>query len=58
MMRLGESISWNETELFFESILHENRSVTDLLGANYSYLNDHWPADYGIPGVKAPHSGA
>jgi hypothetical protein len=42
----------NETELFFESILHENRSVMDLLGANYTYLNDRLARYYGVPGVE------
>ena len=48
---LGEAFL-NETELFFESILHENRSVMDLLGANYTYLNDRLARYYGIPGVE------
>jgi cytochrome c553 len=42
----------SETELFFESILRENRSVLDLLGANYTFLNDRLAAYYGIPGVE------
>jgi hypothetical protein len=48
---LGEAFL-NESELFFESILHENRSVIDLLGANYTYLNDRLAHYYGIPGVE------
>jgi hypothetical protein len=48
---LGEAFL-NETELFFESILRENRSVMDLLGANYTYLNDRLARYYGIPGVE------
>lgn len=40
-----------ETELFFESILRENRSVFDLLSANYSYLNQRLAEHYGVPGV-------
>jgi hypothetical protein len=48
---LGEAFL-NETELFFESILYENRGVIDLLGANYTYLNDRLARYYGIPGVE------
>ena len=29
-----------ETQLFFESIIRENRSVIDLLGADYTFLNE------------------
>jgi mono/diheme cytochrome c family protein len=40
-----------ETELFFESVLHENRSVLDLLDADYTFLNERLAKHYGIPGV-------
>jgi hypothetical protein len=40
-----------ETELFFASILRENRSVLDLLGANYSFLNQRLAEHYGIPNI-------
>jgi mono/diheme cytochrome c family protein len=40
-----------ETEMFFESILRENRSVFDLLDANYTFLNQRLAEHYGIPGV-------
>jgi hypothetical protein len=40
-----------ETELFFASILRENRSVLDLLDANYSFLNQRLAEHYGIAGV-------
>jgi hypothetical protein len=40
-----------ETELFVESILRENRSVIDLLGANYTFVNDRLARHYGISGV-------
>ena len=40
-----------ETELFFESILRENRSVFDLLNANYSFLNQRLAEHYGVPGI-------
>src|SRR5262249_400513 len=40
-----------ETELFFESILRENRSVLDLLDADYTFLNQRLAEHYGVPGV-------
>ncbi len=40
-----------ETELFFESILRENRSVLDLLTADYTFLNERLAIHYGIPGI-------
>jgi hypothetical protein len=44
-----------ETELFFESTLREDRSVLDLLRADYSYLNERLARHYGIPGVLGSH---
>ena len=40
-----------ETELFFESVLHEDRSVVDLLDANYTFVNERLAKHYGIPHV-------
>jgi hypothetical protein len=40
-----------ETELFFESIMRENRNVLDLLRANYSFLDERLAKHYGIPNV-------
>lgn len=40
-----------ETELFFESIVREDRSVLDLLKADYTYLNERLAKHYGIPHV-------
>jgi mono/diheme cytochrome c family protein len=40
-----------ETELFFDSIIRENRSVLDLLDADYTFLNERLARHYGIPGV-------
>jgi hypothetical protein len=37
-----------ETELFFASVLRENRPVTDLLDADYTYLNQRLAEHYGI----------
>ncbi len=40
-----------ETELFFDAVLRENRPVTDLLSANFTYLNQRLAEHYDIPGV-------
>ena len=40
-----------ETELFFQSIMREDRSVLDLLRANYTYVNGRLAKHYGIPNV-------
>jgi len=40
-----------EVEMFFESIMREDRSVVDLLDADYTFLNDRLARHYGIPGV-------
>ena len=40
-----------ETELFFESIVHEDRSVLDLLRADYTFVNERLAKHYGIPNV-------
>jgi hypothetical protein len=38
-----------ETEMFFQSILDENRSVLTLLDADYAFLNDRLADHYGLP---------
>ena len=40
-----------ETELFLDSILRENRSVLDLLTANYTFVNERLAKHYGIPNI-------
>jgi hypothetical protein len=40
-----------ETELFFGSIMHEDRSVLDLLTADYTFVNERLARHYGIPNV-------
>ena len=44
-----------ETELFFESIMREDRSVVDLLDADYTFLNERLARHYGIPFVHGDH---
>src|SRR5215207_2253725 len=43
-----------ETELLFESLLRENRSVLDLLDADYTYVNERLAKHYGIPNIYGP----
>lgn len=43
-----------EARLFLRSVLLENRSVLDLLNANWTFLNESLARHYGIPGVLGP----
>lgn len=40
-----------ETEMLFASILRENRSVLDLLNADYTFLNERLAEHYGVPKI-------
>jgi len=40
-----------ETEMFFDSILREGRSVLELLTADYTFVNERLAVHYGIPNV-------
>jgi hypothetical protein len=40
-----------ETTLFFDSIMREDRSVVDLLNADYTFVNERLARHYGIPEV-------
>jgi hypothetical protein len=44
-----------ETELFFEYILREDRSVLELLDADYTFLNERLARFYEIPNVYGSH---
>ena len=44
-----------ETELLFEHILRENRSVVELLSANYTFVNERLARHYDIPNVQGSH---
>ena len=44
-----------ETELFFESVVREDRSVLNLLDADYTFVNERLAAHYGMPQVKGSH---
>jgi mono/diheme cytochrome c family protein len=41
-----------EAELFFDSVVREDRSTVDLLMANYTFVNERLAQHYGIPNVK------
>ncbi len=41
-----------ETERFFEAIIREDRPVTDLIDADFTFLNEELARYYGIEGVK------
>jgi hypothetical protein len=41
-----------ETELFFKSVIREDRSALDLLRADYTFLNERLATHYGIGDVK------
>lgn len=44
----------SETRLFLRSLIRENRSVLDLVNADYTYLNERLARLYGIDGVIGP----
>ena len=41
-----------ETELLFETIIREDRSVLDLLNADYTFVNERLARHYGIPNIR------
>jgi hypothetical protein len=43
-----------EAEMFFKSILSEDRSVLELLSADYTFVNGRLAAHYGIPNIYGP----
>ena len=40
-----------ETELFFRSVMDEDRNVLDLMTADYTFLNERLAKHYGVPGI-------
>ena len=44
-----------ETELFFNSMLREDRPVSDLLDADYTFVNARLALHYGIPSIYGSH---
>lgn len=41
-----------ETELFFNAIVQENRSIIDFLDADFTFLNERLAQHYGVTGIK------
>ena len=44
-----------EAELFFASIMREDRSVVDLMTADYTFVNERLARHYGIPNIYGTH---
>ena len=44
-----------ETELLFRSVLNEDRSVVDLLTADYTFVNERVATHYELPGIYGDH---
>jgi hypothetical protein len=44
-----------ETEMFFNSLVREDRSLLDLYRADYTFVNERLAQHYGIPGVAGDH---
>ena len=47
---LGDAFR-RETELFFDSLVREDRSILDLITADYTFANERIARHYGIPNV-------
>ncbi len=43
-----------ETELFFEHIVRDDRSIIDFIDGRYTYINERLARHYGIPNVSGP----
>jgi hypothetical protein len=43
-----------ETELFFETIVREDRSILEFIDADYTFLNERLARHYGIEGITGP----
>jgi hypothetical protein len=44
-----------ESELFFRSIIGEDRNVLDLMTADYTFVNERLARHYGIPNIYGSH---
>jgi hypothetical protein len=44
-----------ESEMFFQSVISEDRSVLDLVSADYTFLNERLARHYAIPNVYGSH---
>jgi hypothetical protein len=45
---------YDETTMFFESVMREDRSILDLLDSDYTFLNERLAKHYGISDVTGP----
>jgi hypothetical protein len=45
----------SEVELFFRSVMDEDRNVLDLMTADYTFVNERLARHYGIPGIYGSH---
>lgn len=43
-----------ETRLFFEAVIREDRSILDFIDGRFTYLNERLAKHYGIPGITGP----
>jgi hypothetical protein len=43
-----------ETRLFFEAVIHEDRSILDFIDGKFTFLNERLAKHYGIPGITGP----
>jgi hypothetical protein len=50
---LAEALK-KETELFFDSVVREDRPISELLTADYTFVNERVARHYGLPGVNGP----
>ena len=45
----------HETEMLFESVVREDRSVVNLLDADYTFVDERLARHYGIPNIRGSH---
>jgi mono/diheme cytochrome c family protein len=50
---LGQAFK-RETELFFDSLVRDDRSLLELLTADYTFVNERTARHYGIPNITGP----
>ena len=44
-----------ETEMLFDSIVREDRSILTMLDADYTFVNERLARHYGIPGIRGDY---
>ncbi len=44
-----------ETEMLFETIVREDRSIVELLDADYTFVDERLARHYGVPNVRGSH---